>query len=99
MAGGNAVYEGTVPSNILKVAGIELASAGDIDPEGKYKSIVYKDRDRYIYRKLVIKDGVLSGCILYGDISDYRKILKAINEKRDVRGMIDAIEKGDLSML
>ena len=97
--GGDAVYEGTTPSNVLKVAGIDLAAAGDIDADGKYESIIKKDKDSYIYKKLVIKDNVLSGCILYGDISNYRKILKAIDEKRNIENIKKDIEKWDLSRL
>jgi nitrite reductase (NADH) large subunit len=99
MAGGNAVYEGTTMSNILKVAGIDLAAAGDIDADGKCESFIQKDRDRYIYKKLVIKDNVLSGCILYGDITGYRKILKAIDEKKDISKLKIPLSKWDLSGL
>ena len=99
MAGGNAVYEGTIMSNVLKVAGIDLASAGDIDAEGKCGSIVHKDKDRYIYKKLVIKDDVLSGCILYGDITGYKKVLKAINEKKNIENIKKDLEKWDLNGL
>lgn len=99
MAGGNAHYGGTIMSNVLKVVGVDLAAAGDIDAEGKGGSIVHKDREKYVYRKLVIRDNILSGCILYGDITGYRKILKAIEEKRDVSGIKDALADWDLSGL
>jgi nitrite reductase (NADH) large subunit len=99
MAGGNAVYKGTTPSNVLKIVGINLASGGDIDADGKYDSITTKDKDKYIYKKLVIKDNVLSGCILYGDISGYRKILRAIGEKRNIENIRKDLEKWDLSRL
>ena len=99
MAGGDASYEGTTMSNVLKVAGIDLASAGDIDAEGEYDSITHRDSDNFIYKKLVIKDNLLAGCILYGDITGYRKILKAIDEKRDVSGIKDKLEKWDFSAL
>ncbi len=95
MAGGNALYEGTTMSNVLKVVGIDLAAAGDIDAEGKYDSIIEKDIEKYIYKKLVIKDNVLSGCILFGDISGYRKILKAIDEKMDIVDIRKALETWD----
>jgi nitrite reductase (NADH) large subunit len=99
MAGGDAVYEGTTMSNVLKVVGVDLAAAGDIDADGEFDSIVKKDREKYVYKKLVIKNGILSGCILYGDISGYQKILKAINEKIDVSGVKGSLEKWDLSCL
>jgi len=99
MAGGNALYGGTTMSNVLKVVGVDLAAAGDIDAEGKCESIVHKDRDKYVYKKLVIKDNILSGCILYGDITGYLKILKAIEDKRDISGIKDALARWDLSGL
>jgi nitrite reductase (NADH) large subunit len=99
MAGGDAVYEGTTMSNVLKVVGIDLAAAGDIDAEGEYESIVHQDMKKFIYRKLVIKDSVLSGCILLGDISGYKKILTAIEQKRNVSGMKEKLDQWDLSLL
>jgi nitrite reductase (NADH) large subunit len=87
MAGGNALYEGTTMSNVLKIVGIDIAAAGDIDADGKYESVIQKDTEKYIYKKLVIKDNILSGAILYGDISGYRRILKAIDEKKDIGGI------------
>ncbi len=43
MAGKDAAYEGTVLSNTLKVVGIDLVAAGEIDAEGKMETIVIKD--------------------------------------------------------
>lgn len=84
MAGGDKIYEGTVPSNTLKVVGIDLVSAGEIDVEGKYNSLIKKDTEKYIYRKLVMKDEVPVGCILLGDITDKKKFLTAIDEKKSL---------------
>lgn len=99
MAGGSAVYEGTTMSNMLKVVGIDLAAAGDIDPDSKSESVVHKDKDKYIYRKLVIKDNVITGCILYGDISGYQKILRAIGENKDIGPVRQKLIDWDLSGL
>jgi nitrite reductase (NADH) large subunit len=99
MAGGDAVYKGTTMSNVLKVVGIDLAAAGDIDAEGEYESIVHQDMNEFIYRKLVIKDSVLSGCILLGDISGYKKILTAIEQKRDVSDIRKKLDQWDLNLL
>ncbi|UCF87398.1 MAG: NAD(P)/FAD-dependent oxidoreductase, partial [Nitrospiraceae bacterium] len=64
MGGGNARYEGTTMSNVLKVVGIDLAAAGDIDADGRVESVIHKDKEKYTYKKLVIKNDILSGCIL-----------------------------------
>jgi nitrite reductase (NADH) large subunit len=86
-------------SNVLKVVGVDLAAAGDIDADNELESIVHKDSSRYIYKKLVLRDNVLSGCILYGDISGYRKILKAIDEKRNVGDIKGRLSEWDLGGL
>lgn len=84
MAGGNAVYKGTTISNTLKVAGIDLMAAGDIDPEGEKESIIVKDVDNFIYKKIVLHENTVAGAILYGDIKDRKKILSAIENKTDI---------------
>ncbi|MDA8339698.1 MAG: FAD-dependent oxidoreductase [Nitrospiraceae bacterium] len=93
MAGGNALYEGTLPSNILKVAGVELLSAGDIDAEGKLESIVSKDADKGIYKKIVIKDNCVVGCILCGNMEGRKEILAAIKESRNIEEMTDILDE------
>ena len=84
MAGGDAEYKGTVMSNSLKVVGIDLVAAGDIDVEGQYESDVEKGPEKGVYRKIVYKDGRYAGCILLGDVSGQKDILNAIanQEKR-----------------
>jgi nitrite reductase (NADH) large subunit len=99
MAGGDAVYEGTTMSNVLKVVGIDLAAAGDIDADGKLGSIVHKDTEQYIYRKLVLDNYVIKGCIFYGDIFGYRNIVKAISENRNIGDIKGDLENWDLSGL
>lgn len=99
MAGGNALFEGITPSNVLKVAGIELYSAGNIDAEGKCDCIVQKDKERHLYRKLVIEDGRLRGCILLGTSEGWRKILRAIDERRDISSLREELEKWNLQAL
>lgn len=99
MAGGYAVYEGTTMSNVLKVVGIDVAAAGDIDAEGQHESIIQKDKEKYVYKKLVVIDKILSGCTLYGDISEYQKILKAIMEKRNIEYMREDLKGWNLNDL
>ncbi|MCK9376712.1 MAG: FAD-dependent oxidoreductase [Syntrophobacterales bacterium] len=92
MAGQAATYEGTLPSNVLKVVGIDLVAAGDIDADGKLEAIVRKDEAKKTYRKLVIRDNVLVGAILVGDIRGNSEIQLAIKQQRDISAL-----KGDLA--
>jgi nitrite reductase (NADH) large subunit len=99
MAGGTDRFSGITPSNILKVAGVDLVSAGNIDAEGKCDCIVQKDNERHIYRKVVIEEGSLRGCILLGPLEGRRKLLRAIEEKRPLGPIKEELEKWDLRAL
>ncbi len=95
MAGQAATYAGTLPSNVLKVVGIDLVAAGDIDADGKLKAIVHTDSAQKTYRKLVIQDNLLVGAILLGDIRGSAEIQAAIKKQQDVSRLKDALAQPD----
>jgi nitrite reductase (NADH) large subunit len=100
MAGGNAEYKGTTMSNKLKVVGINLFSAGDIDADEKYRSIVYSNPENHVYKKLVLDNDRIIGTILYGDgMPHWHKIMKAIELKRDISNIMADLERWDLEKL
>jgi nitrite reductase (NADH) large subunit len=101
MAGQERLYSGTVPSNSLKVAGIDLVAAGEIDPEGKMESTVVRDETRKIYRKLVWQENCIVGAILLGDTRGKEEIQKAIQSKKDMAFLKEELaeEKFDFSRL
>ncbi|MFA6499870.1 MAG: FAD-dependent oxidoreductase, partial [Desulfurivibrionaceae bacterium] len=82
MAGGEVQYNGTTMSNILKVAGIDVAAAGNIDAEGRYESQVVTSGT--VYKKLVIENNRLIGCVMVGDTKNFNTITRYIAEKRDI---------------
>ncbi len=84
MAGQERTYAGTVPSNALKVVGVDLLAAGELDAEGKMESVVVKDEARKIYRKLVLKDHCLVGAMLLGDTRGKEEIQRAIQSQKDI---------------
>jgi nitrite reductase (NADH) large subunit len=84
MAGQAAQYAGTLPSNVLKVAGIDLMAAGDIDADGKLEALVHQNEAQKTYRKLVFQDNLLVGAILLGDIRGSAEIQAAIKKKTDL---------------
>ena len=101
MAGQEQLYSGTVPSNSLKVAGIDLVAAGEIDPEGKMESTVVRDEARKIYRKLVWQGNRIVGAMLLGDTRGKEEIQKAIQSKKDLSSLKKELaeEKFDFSRL
>jgi len=87
MAGGNMIYEGTTMANTLKVVGVDLASAGNIDVENEFESRVLTDEK--VYKKIVIENDQIIGCIMLGDTKDFNKITKAMAEKQDASAIKD----------
>lgn len=87
MAGGAGRYEGTTMANSLKVVGIDLAAAGNIDADGEYEWRVVQDEKRY--RKLVISEGKVIGGIMLGDTQGFNRVTKAIGEKQDPSSLSD----------
>ena len=87
ISGGNATYGGTTLSNILKVAGIDLASAGEIDVENHYrKKTVVADNT---YKKVVIEDHRVIGCIMLGDMKNFNRLNKAIDTGENILEELD----------
>jgi nitrite reductase (NADH) large subunit len=89
MAGGEASYPGTVMANTLKVVGIDLAAAGNIDAENALESKVVSEEK--IYKKIVIDQNQIVGCIMLGDTKGFNKITKMMSEKQDVSQTKDQI--------
>ena len=77
----NAKYSGSVMSNTLKVAGIELLSIGKIDPDsGKVRFSSQGDSKRGLYKKIVVENGKFVGAITVGvskkEASNFKKIVQ-----------------------
>jgi nitrite reductase (NADH) large subunit len=91
MAGGKAIYEGTVVSNTLKVVGIDFTAAGEIDAERKLECVVRSDIEQCTYCKITFKEEKIVGCILLGESKGRAEILNAIEKKsnvKDLKGLI-----------
>jgi nitrite reductase (NADH) large subunit len=89
MAGGDMIYEGTTMANTLKVVGIDLASAGNIDAENEIESKIVTTEK--LYKKIVIENDQIIGCIMLGDTKGFNRITKAMSEKHDVSQIKDQI--------
>ena len=82
MAGEKTEYNGTPMANTLKIVGIDLASAGEIDEENEHESIVVDEG--ITYKKLVIEDNKIIGAIMLGKKEGFNKITSAMKEKKDI---------------
>ena len=72
-------YRSSVSGTRLKVTGIDMFSAGDIEGEGDAEDIVLRDPARGVYKRLILRDDRLVGIVLYGDAAEgnwYFQLLK-----------------------
>jgi len=81
---GNASYVSSATSTKLKVTGIDLFSAGDFIGDDSTEDIVFKDAARHIYKKLVIKNNMLIGIVLYGETTDGLWYFSLLTEGQDI---------------
>ena len=82
--GNEKKYEGTVDYAMLKVAGINLFSAGEFREKEGDEVISFLDNGERIYRKAVVRDGRLVGTVLYGDIRGNNYLLDLIKREEDI---------------
>jgi len=85
IAGEEKKYEGTVPSNTLKVIGLDLTAVGVVNPEGEsYTELRKKDAKSGIYKKIVLKEGKAVGAIWMGTKKNVNAISRIVLQQLDV---------------
>lgn len=83
----NIVFNPVAPAAKLKIMGIDVFSAGDInEAEPELEIVRYEDASLGVYKKLVLKHNRLRGVVLVGDASDDRQYLRWLNEQTDLTG-------------
>lgn len=79
----------------LKVAGIDVFSAGDCSDQPGRESLVLRDPARGVYRRLFIEQDRVQGAVLYGDIRAGRWYAELIREGRDIRALREQLLFGE----
>jgi len=87
-------YQGSVTSTKLKVTGIDVFSAGDFMGGKDVDEIVLHDPAGGVYKKLVVKDDLLVGAVLYGDTADGAWYFQLLKDRQNVAGIRDHLMFG-----
>ena len=67
---GSTRYIGSMTSTKLKVTGIDLFSAGEFNEAEGDEVLQLQDVASGVYKKLVLKDNVIKGAVMFGDTMD-----------------------------
>jgi nitrite reductase (NADH) large subunit len=77
-------YAGTLQAAKLKIAGVDVFSAGDWTDAAGAEPVRFEDPALGVYKKVVVRDGRLSGLILVGDTSDSHRYMDWMRSNADV---------------
>ncbi|MFQ6069603.1 MAG: NAD(P)/FAD-dependent oxidoreductase [Candidatus Aminicenantales bacterium] len=89
-------YGGTVPWNTLKVAGIYLTSVGLVEAEKEtQQELVFEDREKGIYKKIILEDGFPLGAIWMGTKKGAGNISRAVTQRKNIEKWKDSILKDE----
>ena len=98
--GARRPYTGSIVPTHLKVAGVDLTSVGRPHATpGTDDEIALEEPESGRYRKLVLSEGRVAGAVLLGYGAEAAAVLAAVRERRDVRGDIESLERGDWDVL
>ena len=76
----DAAYHGSKIATKLKVMGVELASMGVTEPtDDKDEVVTFAEPKRGTYKKLIIRDGILIGAMMLGDLSKAAYLMQAFD--------------------
>jgi len=93
MAGDPVAYVSRPLSVTLKVAGIELMSAGNIDAENTGVSKRFSSGK--VYRKIVLEEDMIKGLIYLGSTVGALKCVAAMNEGRHLGPLVEELARED----
>jgi nitrite reductase (NADH) large subunit len=85
-------YRGTLPSATLQLLGMDLTSLGEATMDGPSLTVRRMlDEKAGIYKKIVVRDGVVVGAILLNDSASVPRIKQLIASKQDISKVQDRL--------
>lgn len=77
-------YEGSVTGTQLKVSEVDLFSAGDIYDDETTKAVKVHNEFDGVYKKVLIRNNVIAGIVLYGDTKDSTRLYRMMTGKEEI---------------
>jgi assimilatory nitrate reductase electron transfer subunit len=84
LTGGRSTYAGSRTVTRLKAMGLDVAVMGEMGPavdecDPAVEVLQWADPTRGVYKKLVVRDGVVTGALLLGDLSTVGTVTQAFD--------------------
>lgn len=74
-------YEGSVVSTKLKISGVDVFSAGEFIEGPEHTVIASKDEWKKTYKKILLKNNMIVGAVLFGDVTESAALQKLIKQE------------------
>jgi NAD(P)H-nitrite reductase large subunit len=97
MAGVPTEYPGGTAMNSMKYFGLDIVSAGMVTPPDDSYEIVSEKQDN-IYKKVVLKDGLIVGLVFAGDIEKSGIIYSLMKDRVNVDGFKEVLVADDFGL-
>jgi NAD(P)H-nitrite reductase large subunit len=101
MAGKKAEYDGGTVMSALKYFELPIISVGIMNPEdtGEFEILVEDHPEKTVYKKIVLKDGVIVGFIFLGDIEKSGIFFRLLKNHVNVEGIRDKLLSEDFGLV
>ncbi len=100
MASGNAEYTGSIAMNSVELCGIPTISIGKTSLEqDKYEILEMRKKEESIYKKIVLENNHIVGCIFVGDIERAGIYTGLIINRIDISNIKDKLLEEDFGVL
>ncbi len=99
MAGGEEVYTGMFPMNAVDIAGIPVISFGITAPADDAEYEILEKRGEGFYKKIVLRDNVIKGCIFMGRIERSGIFSGIMRDRVDVSSFKKELLSDDFGLL
>ena len=97
MAGVPTEYSGGTAMNSLKYFGLAVASAGMVNPPDDSYEVI-SNRYDHMYKKVVLKDGLIVGMVFAGDIEKSGVVFSLMKDRVEVERFKQALVAEDFSL-
>lgn len=88
-------FENSAIATKLKVSGVQVFSAGEVESRAEYRSLTISDKRAKIYRKLLIENNRIVGIVLFGDVRSGQYYFELMQSQTDVSQLLPALIFGE----